>query len=283
MSNAEIATVFDQVAELLEFQGANPFRVRAYRNAAHTVRTLVEPITKIAADPSRKLTEISGIGKDLAVSIQTLIATRRLTLLEELQAQIPHSALAMLRIPGLGPKKAATLFNELKITTLEQLKAACDAGQVSALKGFGAKTEATILAGLPFASSEELVRLYWAEADVFAQQLREHLASCSSVKQLDIAGSYRRGKETVGDLDILVESADINEVMDRLAAFPSIEKVLGRGETKMSVHLATGLQVDLRIVPAESFGAALQYFTGSKDHNVVLRGLAKDRGLKINE
>jgi DNA polymerase (family 10) len=283
MSNAEIATVFDQVADLLEFQGANPFRVRAYRNAAHTVRTLAEPISKIAADPSRKLTEISGIGKDLASSIQTLIATRRLSLLEELQAQIPHSALAMLRIPGLGPKKAATLFNELKITTLEQLKAACDAGQVRALKGFGAKTEATILAGLPFATSEELVRLYWAEADVFAQQLREHLSSCSSVKQLEIAGSYRRGKETVGDLDILVESSDINEVMDRLAEFPSIEKVLGRGETKMSVHLATGLQVDLRIVPAESFGAALQYFTGSKDHNVVLRGLAKDRGLKINE
>jgi DNA polymerase (family 10) len=154
---------------------------------------------------------------------------------------------------------------------------------VRKLKGFGAKTEETILAGLPFATSEELVRLYWAEADVFAQQLRDHLRACGSIKQLEIAGSYRRGKETVGDLDILVESTDPTEVTNRLADFPSIEAVLGRGDTKMSVRLATGLQVDLRIVPGESFGAALQYFTGSKEHNVVLRGLAKDRGLRINE
>ena len=189
----------------------------------------------------------------------------------------------MLRIPGLGPKKAAVLFNELKIATLDQLRAACEAGEVRKLKGFAAKTEQTILAGLPFATSPQLVRLYWAEADEFAQPLREFLATCKSVKQIEIAGSYRRGKETVGDLDILVESVDPHEVMDRLAEFGSIEQVLGRGDTKMSVRLATGMQVDLRIVPAESFGAALQYFTGSKEHNVVLRGLAKDRGLKINE
>ncbi|MEX2141118.1 MAG: DNA polymerase/3'-5' exonuclease PolX [Pirellulales bacterium] len=283
MTNAELSAVFEQVADLLEFQGANAFRVRAYRNAANAIRMLPEQAARIAADPDRKLTDIAGIGKDLANSILTLLATRRLPLLEELQAQIPHSALAMLRIPGLGPKKAATLFNELKIATLDQLRAACEAGDVRKLKGFGAKTEETIIAGLPFATSEELVRLYWAEADVFAQQLRDHLRACPSIKQLEIAGSYRRGKETVGDLDILVESADPTEVTNRLAEFPSIEAVLGRGDTKMSVRLATGLQVDLRIVPRESFGAALQYFTGSKEHNVVLRGLAKDRGLRINE
>jgi DNA polymerase (family 10) len=283
MTNAELSSVFDQVADLLEFQGANAFRVRAYRNAANAIRTLPEQAAKIAANPERKLTDIAGIGKDLANAIMTLLATRRLPLLEELQAEIPHSALAMLRIPGLGPKKAATLFNELKIATLEQLRAACESGQVRKLKGFGAKTEETILAGLPFATSEELVRLYWAEADVFAQQLRDHLAACQSIKQLEIAGSYRRGKETVGDLDILVESVDPTEVTGRLAEFPAIEQVLGRGDTKMSVRLATGLQVDLRIVPAQSFGAALQYFTGSKEHNVVLRGMAKDRGLRINE
>ena len=283
MSNAEIAAVFDQVADLLEFQGANAFRVRAYRNAANSIRVLAEPLARIADDPNRKLTDLAGIGKDLANSILGLIATRKLPLLEELQAQIPHSVLELLRIPGLGPKKAAALFNELKIATLDQLRAACEAGEVRKLKGFGAKTEETILAGLPFATSAEIVRLYWAEADEFAQVLREHLAVCKSVRQMEIAGSYRRGKETVGDLDILVESADPKEVMDRLATFAGIEQVLGRGETKMSVRLATALQVDLRIVPAESFGAALQYFTGSKDHNVVLRGLAKDRGLKINE
>jgi DNA polymerase (family 10) len=283
MSNAEIAAVFDQVADLLEFQGANAFRVRAYRNAANSIRALAEPLTRIAGDSNRKLTDISGIGKDLANSILGLIATRKLPLLEELQAQIPHSVLELLRIPGLGPKKAAALFKELKIATLDQLRAACEAGEVRKLKGFGAKTEETILAGLPFATSAEIVRLYWAESDEFAQVLREHLAACKSVRQMEIAGSYRRGKETVGDLDILVESADPKEVMDRLATFAGIEQVLGRGETKMSVRLATALQVDLRIVPAESFGAALQYFTGSKDHNVVLRGMAKDRGLKINE
>ena len=283
MTNAEISAVFDQVADLLEFQGANAFRVRAYRNAVNAIRALPEQLAKIAADPDRKLTDIPGIGKDLANSIMTLLATRRLPLLEELQAQIPHSALAMLRIPGLGPKKAAMLFNELKIATLEQLRAACESGDVRKLKGFGAKTEETILAGLPFATSEELVRLYWAEADVFAQQLRDHLAACRSIKQLEIAGSYRRGKETVGDLDILVESTDPTEVTNRLAEFPSLEAVLGRGDTKMSVRLASGLQVDLRIVPSESFGAALQYFTGSKEHNVALRGMAKDRGLRINE
>jgi DNA polymerase (family 10) len=283
MTNAEISAVFDQVADLLEFQGANAFRVRAYRNAVNAIRALPEQLAKIAGDPDRKLTDIPGIGKDLANSIMTLLATRWLPLLEELQAQIPHSALAMLRIPGLGPKKAAMLFNELKIATLEQLRAACESGDVRKLKGFGAKTEETILAGLPFATSEELVRLYWAEADVFAQQLRDHLAACRSIKQLEIAGSYRRGKETVGDLDILVESTDPTEVTNRLAEFPSLEAVLGRGDTKMSVRLASGLQVDLRIVPGESFGAALQYFTGSKEHNVALRGMAKDRGLRINE
>jgi DNA polymerase (family 10) len=283
MSNAELSAIFDQVADLLEFQGANSFRVRAYRNAANAIRALPEQAASIAADPDRKLTDIAGIGKDLANAIMALLATRRLPLLEQLQAQIPHSALEMLRIPGLGPKKAAALFNELKITTLDQLRAACEAGEVRKLKGFGVKTEETILAGLPFATSQELIRMYWSEAHVIAQQLREHLLACRSVKQLEIAGSYRRSKETVGDLDILVESDNPAEVTSRFAEVASIEQVLGRGDTKMSIRLAGGLQVDLRIVPAESFGAALQYFTGSKEHNVVLRGLAKDRGLKINE
>jgi DNA polymerase (family 10) len=283
MTNPEIAVAFDQVADLLEFQGANPFRVRAYRNAANTIRGLPESLARVANDPNRKLIEFQGIGKDLAAGINALVVAGRLPLLEELQAQIPHTALQMLRIPGLGPKRAAMLFNELKITTLDQLRASCESGEVRKLKGFGPKIQETIMAGLAFASSPEIVRLYWAEADEFAQNLREYLRPRESIKQLEIAGSYRRGKETVGDLDILVESTNSTEVMERLASYPAIEQVLGRGETKMSVRLASNLQVDLRIVPAESFGAALQYFTGSKEHNVILRGLAKDRGLKINE
>ncbi len=147
MTNAEIAVAFDQVADLLEFQGANPFRVRAYRNGANTIRGLPESLERVANDPNRKLTEFQGIGKDLAAGINALVVAGRLPLLEELQAQIPHTALQMLRIPGLGPKRAATLFNELKITTLDQLRASCESGEVRKLKGFGPKIQETISGG----------------------------------------------------------------------------------------------------------------------------------------
>lgn len=282
MNNAQIASVFDELADLLEFQNANPFRVRAYRNAARTIRDLPEPVEAILADPQRDLTEIAGIGKDLAEKIATLAATGDLALRQELLAQVPASVLALLRVPGLGPKKAAALYKELKIATLAELGEACQAHRVQELKGFGARTEEAILAGLDIAGAAE-ERLYWAEADAFAQSLLDHLRGCRSIGQIEPAGSYRRGRETVGDLDLLVVSSNAGEVMDRLAGFESVAGVLARGDTKMSVRLVGGLQVDLRVVPAESFGAALQYFTGSKDHNVVLRGRAKGRGLKINE
>jgi DNA polymerase (family X) len=283
MKNAEIAAAFDLVADILEFQDANPFRVRAYRNASRTIADLAEPLEKIAADPNRKLTEIAGIGADLAVKIQTMVATGSLPMLVELQAQVPQSVLAILRIPGLGPKKAAALHKELGIKSLEDLKAACQEHRVRSIKGFGEKTEATILAGLDFAASPEVARMYWAVADVFAQALLEHMRGCKGITQMELAGSYRRGRETIGDLDLLVASDHVQEVMDHFGAFESAVSVLARGETKMSVQLANALQVDLRIVPAKSYGSALVYFTGSKAHNVVLRGMAKDRGLKINE
>ena len=282
MNNVTIAGVFDQIGDLLEFQGANPFRFRAYRNAARTIRDLPEPAAAILDDPDRKLTEIDGIGDDLADKIATLVRTGDLPMRQELAAQVPASVLALLRVPGLGPKKAAVLFNELKISTLDELRAACEANRVQALKGFGAKTEQTILAGLAVAASV-VVRMYWSDADVYVQAILAHLKGVPGVEQLAAAGSYRRGRETVGDLDFLVVSARVDEVMDRLAEFDGAAEVLARGDTKMSIRLSNGLQVDLRVVPAESFGAALQYFTGSKDHNVALRGLAKDRGLKINE
>jgi DNA polymerase (family X) len=283
MKNSEIAAAFDLVADILEFQNANPFRVRAYRNASRTIGDLAEPLQKIAADANRKLTDISGVGAELAEKIKVMIATGSLPMLVELQAQVPQSVLALLRIPGVGPKKAALLHKELGIKTLEELKAACEAQKVRALKGFGEKTEATILAGLSFAASSEVARLYWAEADVYAQALLVHMRECSHVQKIELAGSYRRGRETIGDLDMLVESDNVTEVMDHFGAFENVISVLGRGETKMSIQLSNALQVDLRIVPAKSYGAALVYFTGSKAHNVVLRGMAKDRGLKINE
>lgn len=282
MTNARIAAAFDEIADILEFQEANPFRVRAYRNAARTIRDYAESIAALAADESRSLTDIAGIGKDLAEKIATLVETGELPQLNELRSQVPETVLHIMRIPGIGPKKTAAMHKELGIRTVDDLKACCEAGQVRVLKGFGIKTEAMILKGISLAATSQQ-RMYWAVADKIAQALRDYVSTCRSIQQLEIAGSYRRGKETIGDLDLLVVSSDPQEVMDRFADFPEIAAVLGRGDTKMSIRIETGLQVDLRVVPAKSFGAALQYFTGSKDHNVILRGLAKQRGLKINE
>lgn len=282
MNNAEIAAVFDQVADLLEFQAANPFRVRAYRNGARVIRELSESVADILADQDRQLTDIAGIGADLAGKVETLVESGSLPLLDELLQQVPASVLAMLRVPGLGPKRAATLYHELHIANLDDLREACASHRVRELKGFGEKTETAILQGLDIAVQAQQ-RIYWAEADQIADSIREHMASCKAVGQMEFAGSYRRGKDTVGDLDMLVVARDPAAVMDWFAKYPSLGQVLSRGDTKMSVRLSTGFQVDLRAVPAESFGAAWQYFTGSKAHNVVLRGMAKAKGLKINE
>lgn len=282
MTNARVAELLDEIADLLEFQNANPFRVRAYRNGARVVRDLPEALTSIVARGSAALTEYVGIGQDLAEKITTLVSTGDLPLRQELLAKVPESVLAMLRVPGLGPKKAAALYNELKIATLEQLRAACEKQQVRELKGFGAKTEEAILAGLEIAEQGQQ-RMRWADADEYVQSLVAHLKSAKGLQELQPAGSYRRGRETVGDLDLLCAARTPDAVMDRLAEYPLVERVLARGDTKLSVRLEGGVQVDLRVVPEESFGAAWQYFTGSQAHNIVLRGRAKDRGLKINE
>jgi len=282
MTNAEIAAVLEQVADLLEFQGANPFRIRAYRNGARAIHELPEPVDQILAAADRQLTDIAGIGKDLAQKVATLVETGSLPLLDELLSDIPQTVLSILRVPGLGPKRAAILYNELYVTTLDELREVCETHRVRELKGFGAKTEAAILKGLDLATQAE-TRIYWAKADPIAQSILEHLGTCGAVEQMEIAGSYRRGKDSVGDLDVLVVAKDGKKVMDCLGDYGDVADVLLRGDTKMSVRLTGGLQVDLRVVPAESFGAALQYFTGSQAHNVALRGLAKSRGLKINE
>jgi DNA polymerase (family 10) len=282
MTNREIAATFDQVADLLEFQGANPFRVRAYRNGARKIADLTEPLSEMAATDSMSLTEIPGIGKDLADKILTLLDTGSLPLLAELQQVIPASVLLLSRVPGVGPKKAATLHRELGVSTLAELRTACEQQRVRGVKGFGAKTEEAITKGLAIAEQAG-VRMRWADAEKVAAELLDHMHGVAGVRQMEMAGSYRRGRETVGDLDLLIDADDATAAMDRLASFPSVEELIGRGDTKMSVRLASGLQVDLRVVPAESFGAALQYFTGSKDHNVAVRSRAKQRGLKVNE
>ncbi len=282
MTNPDIAAVFEQVADLLEFQGTNPFRIRAYRNAARTIRDLPQSVAQIVADPQQALTDVSGIGKDLAAKVATLLQTGSLPMLEELLQQIPESVLAILRVPGLGPKRAAILYNELNVSTLDGLRQACQSQRVRELKGFGAKTEASILQGLEIASEAQR-RILWCQADQHAGEILAHLQGCPAVEQLAAAGSYRRGKDTVGDLDFLAVARDSRAVMDHFGRFDDLADVLLRGDTKMSIRLSGGLQVDLRVVPAESFGAALQYFTGSQAHNIVLRTMAKERGLKINE
>jgi len=282
MTNRDIAAAFDEVADLLEFQNANPFRVRAYRNAARKLGDLPEQLEKFALDPERDLTEIEGIGKDLAEKIQELVKTRKLSMLEELRALVPPGVVALMRIPGVGPKKAAVLHNDLGILNLEMLRAACESDEVSQLKGFGVKTQEKILAGIDFAAKAD-VRMMWAEADEIVQQLFTHMRELKGLKQIEAAGSYRRGRETIGDLDLLADAKDPDAVMDHLLKYEDGAELLGRGDTKMSIRLKRGLQIDLRVVPTKSFGAALQYFTGSKSHNIILRGMAKDRGLKINE
>ena len=281
MNNDKIAQTLEQLADLMEFQGANAFRLRAYRNGARNIRDMTESIATLVADDA-DLVKYDGIGKSVAAKCKELVETGSLGQLKEILEQVPKTVLDLLNIPKLGPKKAAVLFNELNITTLDQLKAACEANEVQKLSGFAEKTEQAILQGIEIAAAAN-ERILWADADQLVAELREHMSGCKAIEQLEFAGSYRRGKETVGDLDMLVTSTDPKSVMDHFGEFPEIGSVIVRGDTKMSVRLTDEFQMDLRVVPAESFGAALQYFTGSKDHNVRVRGLAKNLGLKINE
>ncbi|QDT92859.1 DNA polymerase/3'-5' exonuclease PolX [Gimesia algae] len=282
MQNSEIARQFEELADLLEIQGANPFRLRAYRNAARTISGLPDSIQDIVESDPSELQELPGIGKDLAEKIVTIVETSTLPQLEELKEQIPADVVRMLDIPGIGPKKVAFLFSELSIHSLEDLKAAAENGVIAEQKGFGKKTEQIILEGLEHLSQAgNRVRL--AEAKAQSDAIIHDLSKLDSVQQISEAGSCRRRKESVGDLDVLVTSSQPAEVMDALADHELVNKVLARGDTKQRVRLNSGLELDLRVVPEESYGAALLYFTGSKEHNIVLRRRSQDRGLKLNE
>ena len=279
--NADIAAVFDEIADLLEIEGANQFRIRAYRNAARTLRDLPRDASSMLTK-GEDLTELPGIGEDLAAKIKEIVETGTAAMLEEHHKTVPATLTELLRIPGLGPKRVKALYHELGIQTLDQLQKAAQEGRVRALEGFGEKTERHILDQLKAKVSKEK-RLQLAIAAQYAEALIAYLKESPGVKQIMAAGSYRRAKETIGDLDILITTSAGSPVMDRFVSYPEVEEVLAHGATKASIRLACKLQVDLRVVPKESYGAALQYFTGSKAHNVVLRQMAQQRGLKINE
>lgn len=279
--NADIAIHFEEIADLLEIQGENPFRIRAYRNAARTVGDLGVELTTLVKQ-GEDLTRLPGIGEDLAAKIGEIIHTGTTSLMKKLHKTVPASVTALLKLPGLGPKRVKALMEQLKIRTVKQLYRAAKNGQVQQLPGFGEKTEQQILQALA-AQQGEAQRIKLAIASQYAEALLAYLKQIKGVKQAVIAGSYRRAKETVGDLDILVSATKSSPVMERFVAYDEVKKVLSHGETRATVILKSGLQVDLRVVAEESFGAALQYFTGSKAHNIQIRRLGQQRGLKINE
>jgi DNA polymerase (family 10) len=282
MENPEVAQIFDEVADLLELLGENPFRIRAYRRAAVTVRDLAQPLAKLIAERPERLIDLSGIGGDLAGKITTIVETGDLPLRQELCKKVPSGLRQLMTIPGCGPKRAMILHKKLKVKSIDDLRQAAANHRISKLKGFGIKTEENIAKAL-----KELLaaakRMYYCDAQVYAEAIVRHLKGCESVGKIDVAGSYRRRKETVGDLDILVTCRSSRKIMDRLTAFEGVAEVLARGKTKCSVRLRNGLQLDLRAVTEQSYGAALVYFTGSKQHNILLRRLGQHRGLKINE
>ncbi|WP_372715440.1 DNA polymerase/3'-5' exonuclease PolX [Novipirellula sp.] len=282
MDNAAIADVFDEMAELLEFRGENPFRIRAYRNGAQAIRDLDEPVVAIINDPDRNLADISGIGKTISEKTETLIQTGGLPQLEELRQAVPPIVIQMARIPGLGAKKAMKLQEALEIESLDDLKRACQEERIRKVKGFGPKSEETILDGLAIAQ-QAAERIYWSTGDDLATTIGNHMQSCEGIEKMSWAGSYRRGRETIGDLDLLVVAKDRTAAMDHFEAFPQQSQTIARGDTKISIRVAKAFQVDMRLVEANEFGAALQYFTGSQAHNVHMRRIAKEHGLKVNE
>lgn len=280
MQNQEIARVFDEIADMLELTGANFFRVRAYRNAARAVRD--HPV-QFAEMPAEDMAELAGIGQDLAGKIQELIKSGDIPLHRELRAKVPEGVVALMNLPGLGPKRVRQLLEELKVKSVADLKKAIDSGALESLRGFGKKTAERLRETLEKRPEAETKRWLYAEAVGEVNELVAHLRKSRAVEVVEAAGSFRRRRDTVGDLDMLVISSKPADVMERLLAYPKIEQVLGSGETKSTVVLKGGLQVDLRVVPRESYGAAMVYFTGSKAHGVHIRRIAQKKGLMLNE
>ncbi|MFY9942576.1 MAG: DNA polymerase/3'-5' exonuclease PolX [Desulfobacterales bacterium] len=279
--NSDIARIFNQIADLLEISGANPFRVRAYRHAARTVEDQPQSVAAMI-EKGEDLSEISGIGKVLAGKITEIVATGSLKMLTDLQQEVPQGLSELMKITQLGPKRVAALHKNLGIKDLEDLAEAARQGQIRDLEGFGEKTEDHILKELQRRKGAEK-RTKLAEAEQVVDSLKSFLEGIEGVNRVTVAGSYRRRKETVGDLDILVTCKKDSPVMDRFTGFEDVAEVIAKGKTKSAVRLRSGLQVDLRVVPEVSYGAALHYFTGSKEHNIAIRKIAVKKDLKINE
>ncbi len=275
----EVAAILSEVADLLEIKGVR-FKPHAYRRAAQAIETLTEDIVTVAREG--RLDEIPGVGKSIAGKVQEIVETGSLGYLASLREEIPEGVRDLTRIEGIGPKRALTLSRELGIRNLDDLEAAAKAGLIRDLPGFGQKTEQNILASIQMSRMAGKRHLLGSVLPV-AREIEQRLASLSSVGQVSLAGSIRRRKETIGDLDILATSMRPEEVMEAFSSLPGVSRVLARGTTKTSVVLSTGVQADLRVVRDEHYGAALQYFTGSKEHNIALRKLAIARNWRLNE
>lgn len=282
VANAEIARIFRDLADLLEIGDANPFRVRAYRTAAHTIEMWPEPLTDIARGGVKALMALPGLGADMAAKVLEIVETGSLAQLREEMRKLPPGVLELLRVPGLGPKRVRALFDAIGVGTIEQLERAAAEGKVRKVPGFSAKSEAALLDELRSvaASSRRFLR---AEAAVYAEALLAHLKQLPGVLHADIAGSFRRRKDTVGDVDLLVTCESGCRVLDHFAAYEGIATMLAQGDTFASARLRVGLQVDVRVLANDAYGAGLCYFSGSQAHTIALRRLAQQRGLKLNE
>jgi DNA polymerase (family 10) len=281
LDNAEIARILEEVADVLEIRNENPFRVRAYRNAVRSVESLTVPLRRMI-DQKIPLTTLSGIGKEMERHIVEMVETGTLAFRDQLIAEFPRSLIDLMRLPGLGPKKAKRLWEELKIGSVEELEEAAKAGRIAAVSGFGAKTQERILQGIEDFRHHSS-RFLLPEAERHVEPLLAYLQGIPEIERLEVAGSYRRRRETVGDIDLLAIASSPGPVMEAFLHYAQVDKTLMAGPTRSTVVLGSGLQVDLRVVPPESYGAALVYFTGSKEHNVKLRRRGVERGLRISE
>jgi DNA polymerase (family 10) len=281
MENRTIADVFTEIADILEIQGENPFRVRSYRNAARTIADMSQSVEALFR-AGENLEEIPGIGKSISEKIRELLTTGKSHSLEELRSQIPRGLTELLKLEGLGPKKVKVLYDELNVDSIDRLEKSAQAGRLRDLAGMGIKTEEKILKSIEHYRAG-MGRFKLSVGFQYAEALLRHLKGVPGVKRLDPAGSFRRRRETIGDLDILAICGKGCKVMDRFTGYGDVAEVLARGETKSSVRLKCGLQVDLRVLEEGSYGAALHYFTGSKAHNVAIRERAKEKGLKVSE
>lgn len=279
--NEDIAVIFEEMADLLEIEDANPFRVRAYRNAARTIRGLSRELSQLIAE-GKDLTGLPGIGKDLAAKINEILETGTVAALNKLHREVPASVEELLKLPGLGPKRVKALYHELGLENLAQLERAAKNGQLHTFPGFGIKMEQNILENIAAIQTREK-RFLRHTAVAYAEPLVQYLEQENTVSSVIVAGSYRRGRESVGDLDILATATRAGQVMKHFLKYEEIEQTVSHGPTRATVILHCGLQVDLRVVAKKSFGAALHYFTGSKAHNIRIRRMAQRQGLKINE